>query len=57
MSATAAKRSSSAIVPADFDFPSKFAEYRRGQLDVAAEIAASTKRFSLLSAPTGSGKA
>lgn len=44
------------MLPSDLNLPPKFTSYRRGQDDVSIAIAASSKRFSLLDAPTGSGK-
>lgn len=42
--------------PSELGFPEKFIEYRPGQLEVAEEIASSSRRYSLLSAPPGAGK-
>lgn len=42
--------------PSDLGLPPKFKSFRRGQLDAILDIAASEKRFTLLSSPTGSGK-
>lgn len=46
----------SALAPADLGLPAKFVSFRGGQDDCAITLASSTKRFSLLSAPTGTGK-
>lgn len=42
--------------PPDIGLPRKFPTFRPGQLDAILAIASSPKRFSLVSAPTGSGK-
>lgn len=42
--------------PSDLSLPPKFEHYWPGQNDVIANVAASDKRFTLLSMPTGSGK-
>jgi len=42
--------------PQDFGFGPHFDSYRESQLELAVEIAASNSRFSVLVAPTGSGK-
>jgi ATP-dependent DNA helicase DinG len=44
------------LSPQDLGLPAKFSSYRAGQADAILNIAASRKRFSLLSAPTGAGK-
>lgn len=42
--------------PTDLGFPPKFADWRKGQLDVTIAAAASDKRVYMLSMPTGGGK-
>ncbi len=42
--------------PTDLDLPERFADWRPGQADTVLDLAADDTRFSLLSAPTGSGK-
>lgn len=44
------------LTPADLRLPARFTAYRPGQDRIALDLAASAHRFSLLSAPTGSGK-
>lgn len=44
------------LIPQDVGLPGKFREYRPGQDDCAFALATGPKRFSLLSAPTGTGK-
>lgn len=45
-----------AMTPADLGLPVKFCAYRRNQAEAILNIAATRKRFSMLSAPTGAGK-
>jgi Rad3-related DNA helicase len=52
----AMRASNDAVRPTDFGFPPKFSKYNEGQYDAALKIAASDKRFFILSAPTGAGK-
>lgn len=44
------------LTPVDLDLPPKFTEYRKGQFEISAKIAASTKYAYMLDAPTGIGK-
>jgi len=44
------------LSPSDLDLPGKFSQWRPGQLETSAKIAASQKYAFLLDAPTGSGK-
>lgn len=44
------------LKPTDLDLPSKFKEWRPGQLELAARVASSSKYAFLLDGPTGSGK-
>lgn len=44
------------LTPRDFGLPSHFTDYRPGQLTAALNLIGDGKRFSLISASTGSGK-
>lgn len=44
------------MIPSDIQLPPRFSDWRPGQFEAAVELAGSPRRFSLLSAPTGSGK-
>lgn len=44
------------MIPSDIQLPAKFDSWRSGQFETALELASVSKRFSLLSSPTGSGK-
>lgn len=44
------------VTPKDFDLPEKFNEFRGNQLQLASQIATSSKYAYLLDAPTGVGK-
>lgn len=43
-------------IPADFGFPARFTEFRKGQFEAAVQIGSSQKRFILDCNPTGAGK-
>jgi Rad3-related DNA helicase len=47
---------STLLAPTDLGLPEKFTEFRPHQAELAFEVAQSSARFSLLSAPTGTGK-
>lgn len=44
------------MIPADLGLPPKFSGWRKGQYETVEAIALSTKRFYMLSMPTGGGK-
>jgi Rad3-related DNA helicase len=44
------------LTPLECGLPRKFTEFRPGQLESAFDLVSSEKRFSLLAAPTGTGK-
>ncbi len=44
------------MIPSDLSLPVKFTSFRPGQAEAVCELAASDKRFSLVSLPTGGGK-
>ena len=44
------------MIPADIGLPAKFTQFRKSQFEAACTIAAGGRRFSIDSAPTGSGK-
>lgn len=44
------------MTPADLGFPAKFADWRRNQEALILDAAGSSRRFTLINAPTGAGK-